>query len=714
MDFLVFLSKFLYRIRRWLLVIPLIAGLIAYYFAKNAEDEYSAKATIYTGIMTGTSVDGTAVQNPAVTMQNLLMIVKTECTVRETVFRLFVQCLQQGSVSEDTHTIQAEHYRSLIKDVPMDIIEVCQNHSEEEAVAILKKDYYKERRDNFLYGLFNYYHPYFCISTVSSKITAMRIGESDMMEVGYYSNDPGISYTTLKILNEEFIKQYQILRFGESIDVISYFRHQVDSTYKELNNLEKRLLRYNVKHGIINYGEQSKQIAILDAAYLGRLQSLIVELKTTDDLMKFYTDNLNDQNAQLLSNASLLKELDNFSKKSRERSMVDTYKTVDPNAGATQKRIEAEIDQSKEKLQNIVKEVVNTKNGLYNIKDQELALQWLEQMVSNIKTHSEEETMPIQREMLNSYIVSYSPVGVTIGHFDRTIGFTQGYYTQMQNNLNAAILHQQNLRISTSSLRVMNEPLFPLHAEPHNVIMTVLTAILVAAIFVFTFFLLIELLDHTLRDRMRAERLTGERVIGCYPKNNVFAFRRYRKVVTRMAARQLVNTMNEFIRPDKPKIINLISTGRNMGKEELAAILSEEWSKYGFKVRYAQYGVDFDVTSVEFQMATTVNDIVPDYDPSEILLMKYPSIHEVNIPADLLNTGTVNILVCRADKGWKSSDRIALKKIRKFLNPDVPFYIYLMRASREAVEEFTGQLPPYTPYQNWVYRMLQFGLTEKK
>jgi hypothetical protein len=71
-------------------------------------------------------------------------------------------------------------------------------------------------------------------------------------------------------------------------------------------------------------------------------------------------------------------------------------------------------------------------------------------------------------------------------------------------------------------------------------------------------------------------------------------------------------------------------------------------------------------------------------------------------------------LVCRADKGWKSSDRIALKKIRKFLNPDVPFYIYLMRASREAVEEFTGQLPPYTPYQNWVYRMLQFGLTEKK
>jgi hypothetical protein len=393
--------------------------------------------------------------------------------------------------------------------------------------------------------------------------------------------------------------------------------------------------------------------------------------------------------------------------------MVDTYKTVDPKASATQKKIEKQIEQSKEKLHEIVKNVVNSKNGLYSIKDQEIAMQWLEQMVTNIKTHSEEKTMPIQREMLNSYIVNYSPVGVTIGHFDRSIGFTQDYYTQMQNNLNAAILHQQDLRISTSSLRVMNEPLFPLHAEPHNVIMTVLTAILVAALFVFSFFLLIELLDHTLRDRMRTERLTGEKVIGCYPNNNVFGFRRYRKVVARMAAHQLVNTMNEFIRPDKPKIINLISTGRNMGKEELAAILAEEWTKYGFQVRFAEYEKDFDTNSVDFQMATCINDIVPDYDPSQILLVKYPSIHEVNIPADLLNSGTVNILVCRADKGWKSSDRIALRKIRKFLKPDVPFYIYLMRTSREAVEEFTGQLPPYTPYQNWVYRMLQFGLTEK-
>ena len=37
--------------------------------------------------------------------------------------------------------------------------------------------------------------------------------------------------------------------------------------------------------------------------------------------------------------------------------------------------------------------------------------------------------------------------------------------------------------------------------------------------------------------------------------------------------------------------------------------------------------------------------------------------------------------------------------------------MYLTEASRYAVEEFVGQLPPYTKFSNFVYRMSQLGLT---
>jgi hypothetical protein len=37
--------------------------------------------------------------------------------------------------------------------------------------------------------------------------------------------------------------------------------------------------------------------------------------------------------------------------------------------------------------------------------------------------------------------------------------------------------------------------------------------------------------------------------------------------------------------------------------------------------------------------------------------------------------------------------------------------MYLTEANRYAVEEFVGQLPPYTKFNNFVYRMSQLGLT---
>jgi hypothetical protein len=37
--------------------------------------------------------------------------------------------------------------------------------------------------------------------------------------------------------------------------------------------------------------------------------------------------------------------------------------------------------------------------------------------------------------------------------------------------------------------------------------------------------------------------------------------------------------------------------------------------------------------------------------------------------------------------------------------------MYLTECQRYAVEEFVGQLPPYTKFNNFVYRMSQMGIT---
>jgi len=48
-----------------------------------------------------------------------------------------------------------------------------------------------------------------------------------MIDIGYSNGDPGVAYNTLKILNEEFIEQYQQLRFGETNSVIKFFEEEL-------------------------------------------------------------------------------------------------------------------------------------------------------------------------------------------------------------------------------------------------------------------------------------------------------------------------------------------------------------------------------------------------------------------------------------------------------------------------------------------------------
>ena len=93
----------------------------------------------------------------------------------------------------------------------------------------------------------------------------------------------------------------------------------------------------------------------------------------------------------------------------------------------------------------------------------------------------------------------------------------------------------------------------------------------------------------------------------------------------------------------------------------------------------------------------------------EVLL----SLKEFSISPALLNDGTINLLVARANRTWKDTDQKAYEELKANLSPEKrkSLFFYLTQADRNAVEEFTGQLPPYTVFKNFIYRISQLGLT---
>ena len=95
------------------------------------------------------------------------------------------------------------------------------------------------------------------------------------------------------------------------------------------------------------------------------------------------------------------------------------------------------------------------------------------------------------------------------------------------------------------------------------------------------------------------------------------------------------------------------------------------------------------------------------------MLVEYPCLKEFSISPALLNDGTINLLVARANRTWKDTDQKAYEELKANLSPEKrkSLFFYLTQADRNAVEEFTGQLPPYTVFKNFIYRISQLGLT---
>ena len=327
------------------------------------------------------------------------------------------------------------------------------------------------------------------------------------------------------------------------------------------------------------------------------------------------------------------------------------------------------------------------------------------------KTKAEMSAMDINRQKLDKDILYYAPIGATIDRKERHISFIEGNYMEMLKALNTARLRQRNLQMSTATLRVLNPPMFPMNAQPTNRMMILLGAFMLTFVLTAMYFFIIELLDRTLRDRMRSERITKIPVMGCFPKESNLRYRRYNKTISDMALRQLSKSLLPHFKEGQQNILNLLSTDAANGKSYLAQELQNYWVSIGLHVRLLTYDEDFLAEDSKYIMAQDIKDLCPDLMPNEIAIVEYPNLDDNSISPALLNTGTINLIVTRANRTWKDVDQKALKELQAQLKNKDSLYMYLTEAQRYAVEEFVGQLPPYTRFNNFVYRISQMGLT---
>ena len=717
MDLFRYIVRFLYKIRWYLIILPLIALVVAWFMTRNMDRVYDTNTTIYTGMITGYNIEGgtgAAGGNAQTNITNLMLIITTDNTIHEVSLRLFARCMMYGNPNKDNNYISAEHFRALNNTVPADVKALINKNSEAATYANLKA-YEKPTQDNYLFGILNY-HPYFGINSITSRLKVLQLNKSDIIDIGYTANDAGIAYNTLDILNDVFARQYQQLRFGETTNVIKFFEREVARLYRLLTGAEDDLIRYNVEKRIINYGEQTKQLSGMDATQ---------QLSDNEQLMNYTTSKamLDYLERQLGNRAKIIRANKDFTEQvtdiSRIQSRISNLKLMNSEGGANDVESQQELAKAERMLQAAmtrVKELTkDIEAGSYSaetgVKASDMISRWLDQVLLLEKTKAEMSAQDIMRSKLDKQILYYAPIGATISRKDRHISFIEGNYMEMLRALNNARLRQRNLQMSTATLRVLNPPMFPMNAQPTNRLMILLGAFMLTFVLTALYFFIIELLDRTLRDRMRSERITKIPVMGCFPKESNLRYRRYNKTINDMALRQLSKALLPHFKEGQQNVLNLLSTDAANGKSYLAQELQNYWISIGLQVRLLTYDEDFLAEDSRYIMAKDIKDLCPDLLPNEIAIVEYPNLDDNSISPALLNMGTVNLMVTRANRTWKDVDQKTLKEVQSLLEDQSTLYMYLTEAQRYAVEEFVGQLPPYTRFNNFVYRISQMGLT---
>lgn len=717
MDILLFISQFLYRIRYWLLWGTLFVTGLVIYFTQFLPYSYTVKSSLYAGITSSTSLDGASVNFSVVaaTFDNLVNIAKSRGTLEKVSLRLLASAYTHGEEWKDNQYIQAKHYRQLLQMTPKEVLNLVDRKDENKTLANLTA-YKKDTHSNFIYSVFNRPIAFYSMSALD-RVELKRVGNSDILDISYTSADPGLTQQTAAFLIEELIKAYEILRFKSTNDVIAYFEEQVRLAKIKLNEEEDNLMHYNVQERIINYDEETKALAATRYQVDDRMEAAKRLYEGAVALRKMLDEKM-DVRAQIIrNNTNLLQELNKVS--NLNQSIMEKEIFISDQSKSKSEELQkerAELKRAEDRISNIsdnLNEFAFTKEG---VGIENMVNEWLIALVNEAKAEAEMKVLESRQQDIFDQYSHMSPVGTQVNRKERSISIAEDNYRTQLSGLASANLRLKNIEMSTSNLQTVAPPAYPLTDNGRNRMMYILAAFFGSMIFIILYFLLIEILDHTLRDPYRSKRLSGLPVIAAFNGISNLKYRGFLKACNRLAAAYCCNRLNKYMKVGEPTVINLLSINSREGKSFLAKYFSRHWESEGLRVRMVTYDYDFESGSKQYVQAQQLSDfwtLNEAEQTPDIILVEYPPIKDSSVPLSVLQKADVNLLVANACRLWRESDSTTLAPFKEALI-DTPFMLYLNNADRDVVESFTGELPPKMPVHSFFSRLAQLGLTSQK
>lgn len=681
-------------------IIPPIA---IYFLTDNMEKKYQSSAMLYTGIASGyniESAEGTKLDYHVVNnaFDNLIALIKSRETLEEVGITLLSRHLMK---KKPDYRFGQDAFDALAVVIPMEERNTWVNYDDFDITLSRVHRKYREGDPAMVDLILKSSSPYSLKSL--SGIEAKRVKSSDMVQLIYQYRDPGICQESLEVLLKVFTERYKNLKGSETTSVVAYFERRLKEIKAKLTGAENKLTEFRSSHRVINYGEQTKAIAIkkqnaLDEFSKSKMNQAATEaaLKKIEEKLKIREDVL-DRNAKLLSKKRELTEL------TRQIALVETSDSQEDLSELLNKQ-----KSLKEEINNYLHEVfkfTNTKEGLPS---RQLLNDWLSNLITAQREQVLTDLYTNRLAELNAQYDEFAPLGSTLDRYEREIDVHEREFLEVLHGLNMAKLKQQNIELS-STLNILDTPKFPTQPLAGKRLLLVIIGFLVGFSISVGTIVLLELLDSSLRDPSNATQITGLGVLGAMP----IMVPKLEDIETPLINQAIDGLLNQIRQTsNEPKVVLFSSVLEQTGKTYILEKMGDKLLKKGYSVIHRFPGAEQEEHYSPDMLASISkgSDLIPkkQWSNCDIILIEIPSLVNGNVPYELIKNADLHILVERADHAWSEAHIRAVEKLQEAVPEPHPL-LFLNALKPRFLEKIVGVSPNRrNPVKSFMKRMLKF------
>lgn len=699
-----------------LALFPASLAVAVFFMTRNTKREFSANTLVYTGLASGYTlesgdndrIDYFTVNNA---FDNLINTVKARTNLEEVGIRLLASHLMLRKT--DRSVANEETIRHLHEVLPEKVIRQVVNYQSLDQTVENIYRYSQISKNVIAEKLLNPKDGPYSVKGITSKLTVVREGTSDMVKITYYANDPAVVKQTLELITSVFVRRYREMKVSETSNVVTYFEEQLRTASERLTGSENKLKDFASQNNIINYEEQTRNISAQERDIETEIQSVRSELEASKSALKNLEGKLSIRQDVALKNQRMNSLRDSLSLLNSRLAMLE----MNPESSqADVERIKNSIGQYEQRTRSSINDLYDTNNSKNGVPGKLMFDDWIDAFVSVDKNEARLLVLSDIKRNHGRHYKQLAPLGSGLSRLEREINVAEKEYLEILHGLNVSKLREQNLLLSTN-LKIIDPPKFPAQPEPSKRLILVIASFMVGLMLVLGFIVGKEYFDWSLKKSTRAENQVGLPFVGGLPLLETSKSYVHYGTIEDRTLNQCVSRIKRLAQTtaQQPVWILLFSIKEGTGKSHFAARLQKKISQGGDKaIWFNPHGLSDQAGGVvpyrwqpDLGSLDSLKEKVPRvaWEQVQFVLVELPALLNYPLLTQWVQQAGFSLLVADATAVWRTSDQYALQTYVE--TTPAPVGLLLNQVRHDQLEELIGEVPrDRSSLRQWLKHLL--------